>query len=158
MYELMKWGEVADLLRKKTLELQRAPKMEDVLGARELINAIPHGDWKFVLGYCGINPFYYVGKANNERFNTPFLEDMSDEGIIKVLKRRAFAMHCTPREQDIYAYIECIYRWGSWPATLEAAKMKQCDSYRYKDPVPGTVDRFYDTYVRRCRFKKRQRW
>lgn len=148
MYENKTWGSIFLMLRQKAEELGRAPHLEDIDNAVELIDGLPYGGWAFVLGYAGIYP--RAGYAHQEDYPL-FLEDFADEQLMEVVKKFVWVNRKPPRERDVWCYIECIYRWGSWEETLRACGLDVPEDYPAQNPLPAPVEEFHKYTWRRFR-------
>ena len=148
MYENKTWGDIIGILREKAQTLGRAPQMDEIPGAKELINGLRYGGWFYVLGYAGIYP--RAGHARQDRFPL-MLEDFTDKQLVSLVRKTAWKCGHAPREQDGGFYVECIRRWGDWGEALKACDIRLPESYKYKDPLPGTYAHFYETPIKRIR-------
>ena len=148
MYENKTWGEIIEMLRKKAIILERAPQMKEIPCSRDLIDGLPFGDWYYVLGYAGIYP--RAGQPRQQRYPL-FLEEFTDKQLIGIVRKTAWKCGHAPRERDGWFYVECIRRWGDWASALEACDIRLPESYRLKDPLPGTYHNFYNTPWKRLR-------
>lgn len=148
MYENKTWGEIFQMLRNKAEELGRAPHLDEIPLAADLVNGLRYGGWYYVLGYAGI---YYRGNAEEGAKYPLFLEDFTDEQLISMVRRIAWKIGHSPREQDAWCYIECIYRWNTWENTLNACGMKVSNTYLPKDPLPAPVETLHKCLWQRIR-------
>ena len=148
MYENKTWGSIFRMLRRKAEKLGRAPHLEYITDAADLIDGLLYGGWTFVLGYAGIYP--RAGYPHQEAYPL-FLEDFTDEQLIEVVKKFIWVDRFPPRERDVWCYIECIYRWGSWKGTLRACGLEVPKGYRSRNPLPAPIDEFHKYKWRRLR-------
>lgn len=137
MYGNKTWGEIFQMLRNKAERFGRPPRMDEIPCASELVSGLKYGGWYYVLGDAGI---YYRGSADADAKYPLFLEDFTDEQLISMVRRIAWKEKHSPREQDAWCYIECIYRWDTWEKTLKACGMNVMESYRPQDPLPAPIE------------------